>query len=260
MTSVGVVFRPQLPPDALRGVVEAAEVAGVDELWLWEDCFLEGGLTTSAAALAWSDRLQVGIGLLPVPLRNPAVTAMEIASLARMFPGRFWPGLGHGVQSWMGQVGGRADSPLTLLREHVAAVRSLLAGDTVTVHGRYVRLDAVTLDWPPDVVPPVLVGARGPRTVVASGEVGDGTILDASATVGDIGHVRAAVDAARVRVGRPGRHRLVVFQEVPSAEQTPATVAEIVARCAAAGSDAVALQGPEDDPDPARLVAALGRR
>ena len=94
---MGVVFRPQSPPEALRGVVEAADAAGVDELWLWEDCFLEGGLTTSAAALAWSERVHVGIGLLPVPLRNPAVTAMEIATLARMFPGRFWPGLGHGV-------------------------------------------------------------------------------------------------------------------------------------------------------------------
>jgi alkanesulfonate monooxygenase SsuD/methylene tetrahydromethanopterin reductase-like flavin-dependent oxidoreductase (luciferase family) len=202
----------------------------------------------------------VGIGLLPVPLRNPAVTAMEITSLARMFPGRFWPGLGHGVQSWMGQVGARAASPLTLLREHVAAVRSLLAGATVTVAGRYVHLDAVALDWPPDAVPPVLVGARGPQTVVVSGEVGDGTILDASATIDDIARVRGAVDTARAAVGRPGHHRLVVFQEVPSAEQVPDAVAALVARCAAAGADAVALQGPEDDPDPARLIAALARR
>jgi alkanesulfonate monooxygenase SsuD/methylene tetrahydromethanopterin reductase-like flavin-dependent oxidoreductase (luciferase family) len=40
--------------------------------------------------------LQVGVGLLPVPLRNPALAAMEIATVARLFPGRFRPGLGHG--------------------------------------------------------------------------------------------------------------------------------------------------------------------
>ena len=106
---VGVVFRPQLPPERLQEIVEAAEAAAVAELWLWEDCFLEGGLTTATAALAWSERLRVGVGLLPVALRNPAVVAMEIATLARLFPGRFVPGLGHGVLEWMGQVGVRAD-------------------------------------------------------------------------------------------------------------------------------------------------------
>ena len=73
-------------------------------------------------------------------LRNPAVVAMEIATLARLFPDRFVPGLGHGVLDWMGQVGARAESPMTLLREHTAVVRDLLHGrrvdvDDATVHG-----------------------------------------------------------------------------------------------------------------------------
>ena len=49
---VGVIFRPELPPEQLRGFVQAAEAAGLDDVWLWEDCFLEGGLTSAAAALA----------------------------------------------------------------------------------------------------------------------------------------------------------------------------------------------------------------
>jgi len=77
VTSTGVVFRPQCPPEELRAAVVAAEDAGVDELWLWEDCFLEGGLTTAAAALAWSERIFVGIGLLPVPFRNPALAHLS---------------------------------------------------------------------------------------------------------------------------------------------------------------------------------------
>src|SRR6201985_2766366 len=105
MTTLGAVFLPQLPPERLRDLVRAADDAGLEELWLWEDCFLEGGLTTAAAALAWSSRLRVGVGLLPVPLRNPALAAMEIATLARLWPGRFMPGLGHGVQDWMTQIG-----------------------------------------------------------------------------------------------------------------------------------------------------------
>ena len=83
-----------------------------------EDCFRESGIACAAAALAWTGRLRVGVGLLPVPLRNVALTAMELASLHRMFPDRVRVGVGHGEQTWMAQVGGRVESPLTLLREY----------------------------------------------------------------------------------------------------------------------------------------------
>src|SRR4051812_36993988 len=112
---LGVVFRPQLPPERLRSVAESAEAAGVAQLWLWEDSFFEGGIATASAALAWTSRLQVGVGLLPVPLRNPALAAMEIATVARMFPGRFLPGLGHGVLPWMAQAGAGGGSPRSAL-------------------------------------------------------------------------------------------------------------------------------------------------
>ena len=69
----------------------------------------------------------MGVGLLPVPLRNPALAAMEIATVARMFPGRFLPGLGHGVIPWMVQAGAAVASPITLLREYTVAARALLA-------------------------------------------------------------------------------------------------------------------------------------
>lgn len=165
MTALGAVFRPQLPPEKLRDVVRVADAAGLEELWLWEDCFLESGIATASAALAWSERLRVGIGLLPVPLRNVAVTAMETATLDRLFPGRFTLAVGHGVQDWMGQVGARAESPVTLLREYLDALRALLRGERVTTDGRYVKLDDVALDWPPPTAPEVLAGVTGPRSL-----------------------------------------------------------------------------------------------
>ena len=129
---VGVIFRPQLPPDKLRGFVNAAEAAGLDDVWLWEDCFLEGGLTSAAAALAWTTSVRVGLGLMPVPFRNAALAAIEIATLARVFPGRFVPAAGHGVTRWMDQAGVLVESPMTLLREWVTATRGLLHGQTTT--------------------------------------------------------------------------------------------------------------------------------
>src|ERR1039457_3428645 len=57
------------------------------------------------AARAWTASARIGLGLMPVPLRNPALAAMEVATLARMFPGRFVPAAGHGDLAWMDQVG-----------------------------------------------------------------------------------------------------------------------------------------------------------
>jgi alkanesulfonate monooxygenase SsuD/methylene tetrahydromethanopterin reductase-like flavin-dependent oxidoreductase (luciferase family) len=244
--TTGVVFRPQCPPEELRAAVDAAEAAGIDELWLWEDCFLEGGLTTAAAALAWSERITIGIGLLPVPFRNPALAAMELATLARLFPGRLTVALGHGVQDWMRQVGAAVDSPMTLLREHTTAVRALLSGETVDVRGRYVSLDRVTLDWPPAEPPTLLVGARGPKTVALAAEVSDGVLLD---TVADPDVVRRARDVV-------GDKRIAVYSPVQP-DLGREAVQDWVAELVSAGADSVILQGTDDHPDHGPLIAAL---
>ncbi|QEV21626.1 LLM class flavin-dependent oxidoreductase [Streptomyces alboniger] len=279
MTALGVVFRPQLPPERLRAMVRAADDAGLAELWLWEDCFLESGIASAAAALAWSERLHVGVGLLPVPLRNAALATMEAATLHRLFPGRVTLGVGHGVQDWMGQVGARAESPLTLLREHLGAMRALLAGERVTTEGRYVRLDGVALDWPPASAPAVYAGARGPRSVRLTGEAADGTILDASTTPEGVREARRLIDEGRRVAGRTDTaHPVVVYLHAatgPDAqarlraelardgrEGTPGLgvaggaddVAKGVRRLAEAGADTVVLQPTADEPDPEGFI------
>jgi alkanesulfonate monooxygenase SsuD/methylene tetrahydromethanopterin reductase-like flavin-dependent oxidoreductase (luciferase family) len=272
MVTLGAIFLPQLPPERLRAMVRAADEAGLEQLWFWEDCFLESGIASAAAALAWTERLTVGVGLLPVPLRNVALTAMEAATLHRLFPGRALLGVGHGVQSWMGQVGARVDSPLTLLREYVTALRALLGGETVTVDGQYVRLDKVALDWPPAAAPPVLAGGEGPRTLRLCGEVADGTILTAGVSPDGVRRARRLIDEGRAAGRRTGDHPVTVYllaatgpgaaeriaamrrahglsEDLGVAGDAPA-VADAVRRWADAGADTVVLQPTADDPDP----------
>ena len=124
-----------------------------------------------------SERIRVGIGILPVAARNVGFAAMDLATLAELFPGRLEIGLGHGIKGWMQQAGAWPASPLTLLREQIVTLRALLAGETVTLDGRYVQLDAVRIDSPPAVGPPIYAGVRGPRSLALAGEVADGTIL-----------------------------------------------------------------------------------
>ena len=191
---VGCVFRPQVAPERLAGTARAADDAGLDELWLWEDCFLAGGISAAAIALSNSSRLTVGVGVLPVPMRNVAATAMEIATLARAFPGRVRIGLGHGVLEWMGWIGARVDSPMTLMREHLTCLTALLDGERVTFDGRYVHLENVALDWPPDGGVEVLAGGVGPKTLRLTGELASGTVITGGTTPDGLrsalGHVR----------------------------------------------------------------------
>ncbi|MFE6625300.1 LLM class flavin-dependent oxidoreductase [Streptomyces sp. NPDC057740] len=282
MTGLGAVFRPQLAPERLRSVARLADSAGLEELWLWEDCFREGGISTAAAALAWTERVKVGVGLLPVPLRNAAITAMEAASLHRMFPGRPILAVGHGVQDWMGQVGARVESPVTLLREHLDALRALLSGERLTVEGRYVKLDDVALDWPPDEPVPVLAGATGPRSLRLAGEAADGTLLTASTSPDGVRRARQLIAEGQESAGRtPGTdtpHQVVVYLLTATGPDGPArlkaeleaeglgsvpdlgvagdagTVAKAVQRLADAGADTVVLQPTGDEPDPEAFV------
>jgi alkanesulfonate monooxygenase SsuD/methylene tetrahydromethanopterin reductase-like flavin-dependent oxidoreductase (luciferase family) len=212
MTRIGAIFNPYThSPDEFHDAVQAAEAAGVPELWVWEDCFRQSAFATVGAALAWTDRLKLGIGIAPMPLRNVATTAMEIATVERLFPRRLLPGVGHGVLPWMGQVGARAASPLTLMREYVPALRSLLAGEQVDIAGRYVTLDGVRLDYPPEAPPRVYAAAEGPKTLRLSGEVADGTVLDSGHTPTEIAASVAAIREARTAAGITDDPELVAY-------------------------------------------------
>lgn len=212
MRRIGAIFSPYPnPPEKLRAAVRAAEDSGLAELWIWEDCFRESAFAVAGAALAWTERLRIGIGISPMPLRNAAVTAMEIATIERLFPGRLLPGLGHGVQSWMTQVGARPASPLTLMGEYVPALRSLLAGERVSVVGRYVTLRDVALDWPPAAAPRVYAAAEGPKTLRLAGAVADGVVLDSRHTPAELAVAVAAVREGRAEAGRDGDPDVVAY-------------------------------------------------
>ncbi|MFJ4690056.1 LLM class flavin-dependent oxidoreductase [Streptomyces sp. NPDC088766] len=283
MTELGAIFRPQLPPERLRTIARLADATGLDELWVFEDCFREAGISAAAAALAWTERVRIGVGLLPVPLRNVAVTAMEAATLHRMFPGRVSLGIGHGVQDWMGQVGARPASPLTLLREYTLALRGLLNGERITTRGRYVTLDDVALDWPPPGGAEVLVGGIGPRTLRLSGEVADGTVLNEVFTPEGVREARRLVAEGRAAAGRDAApHKIVVYLFTATGEDAAARlqrelvatgvadvpglgvagdaaeVAERVRRYAEAGADTVVLLPTADEPDPEGFIRFVG--
>ncbi|MDJ1641617.1 LLM class flavin-dependent oxidoreductase [Streptomyces pakalii] len=215
--TVGVLLPRDLPADRVLPYARRAEELGFDAVWVVEDLGFRGGIAQAAAVLASTDRIRVGIGLLPAGARNVAFAALEIASLAQLFPGRIDVTVGHGMPHWMRSVGQWPRSPLTFLREYVDALRALLRGELVQVHGEYVRLDGVQLDRSalPDVVPDILAGVRGPKSLALSGEVADGTVL-AEPVAPE--YARAAL--GHIAADRP--HRLVAYN-IASVDGDPVT-------------------------------------
>jgi 5,10-methylenetetrahydromethanopterin reductase len=175
--ALGFCFDCRFPPALMTEFARRLDAGGVQQLWVVEDCFHTAGVSLAASALAFSDRLTVGLGILPAVARNPAVTAMEIATLCGLGPGRILPGIGHGVQEWMGQIGARTPSPVTTLAEVITAVRRLLRGERVSMDGRHVHFDGVRLERPPAPVPLVLAGVNGPKSLAMAGRVADGLVL-----------------------------------------------------------------------------------
>ncbi|MBN0038866.1 LLM class flavin-dependent oxidoreductase [Cellulosimicrobium cellulans] len=211
--ALGVILPRELPADRIVPFARRAEEVGLDEVWVVEDLTFHGGIAQAATVLAATQRLTVGIGILPAATRAPSTAAMEAATLAALHPGRLHLGLGHGMPAWMRQIGVWPASPLAMLEETTATVRALLHGQRVTASGRYVSVDDVALHAPPASPPPVLAGVRGPRSLEVSGRVADGTILDMPVTPEYLAVARAAIDAGRASAGdaAPREHRVVAF-------------------------------------------------
>lgn len=269
-----------LPPERLIPVSREAERLGLDDVWLVEDLGWASGVASAATVLASTDRVRVGIGLMPAPLRNAALLAMEVATLGRLHPGRFVAGLGHGVQDWMRQVGAAAPSPLTLLDETFGAVRELVSGRRLHLAGKAVSIDGVQLVHPPAAPVPLLAGVTGPKSLELAGRVADGVILVE-------GSGAEQIRDALARAGHPTRdYEVVVFchlfiaddpalverevgtvareffrreeRDFAIAAGTAAAAADVVRSLWASGASTVVLR-PIGDPEPqlAALVAAM---
>lgn len=175
----------QVPPDELLAAVLDAEAAGFSRV-LSSDHFSPWSRRQGESGFAWSwlgaalqaTGLSFGVVTAPGQRYHPAVTAQAAATLAEMFPGRFWMALGTGEFSNEHITG--APWPSKRLRnarlgECVEVIRSLLAGEQVD-HDGLVRVDRAQLWTLPDTAPPLFGAAVSAETAQWVGGWGDGLI------------------------------------------------------------------------------------
>lgn len=208
-----------LPAGHVIDFAQRAEQLGFHEVWVVEDLGYRGGIAQAAVALGCTTSIRIGVGILPAAARNVAFTAMEIATLEALHPGRLDVGIGHGVPDWMASLGIWPRKPLTFLDAYVQSLAALLRGEAVTLAD---GADPVALDPSalPPTVPPIVLGVRGPRSLAVSGRVADGTVLAEPSTPE---YVRAALGS----IAAQHPHRLVAYNLAAVDDDPAAAVATV---------------------------------
>ncbi len=167
-------------------LVLAAEKLGYDSVWAAE-AWGSDAVTVLAYVAARTNTIKVGSGILQMPARTPAMTAMTAATLSDLSSGRFLLGLGLSgpqvVEGWHGQPYGK---PLGKTREYVAIVRRALARTAPLVHAGehyqipYTGPGSTGLGKPLKLMTrpahpiPIYIAALGPKNVALTAEIADG--------------------------------------------------------------------------------------
>ena len=186
---------------------EAAEL-GYAQVWTPEGAGVDA---FQLCAMRWQDSreivpegLRTGISVSPVAYRTPMGFAMSAGTLGAMTRGRFILGIGSGgiyradVRTAMGI---RTPSTLAAMRDYLAVIRGLLAGETVEYEGPAITARGLHLAIDPPPRTPVYLGALGPRMLELAGEAADGVCLN-WCTVQQVTAARQRVDAAARQAGR----------------------------------------------------------
>lgn len=159
-----------------------AEARGFDAVWQAESRLVRDAIVPMAAYAAVTERIKVGSGVINNWTRNAAVIAATFSTLDDLGPGRILCGIGAWWEPLASKVGVERRKPLKAMREVVETVRLLLAMETVTVQGEFVRLNDVEIDIvhgdrsPKDV--PMYIGATGDQMLELGGEIADGVLLN----------------------------------------------------------------------------------
>jgi len=192
----------QFTPTELLQYCEQAEANGFDSV-MASDHFHPWTPQQGQSAFVWAwmgalgERTgqRFGTGVTPPGFRyHPAIIAQAAATLAAMYPGRFWLGLGAGEalnEHIVGEYWPEAPARLERLSESIEVIGKLFSGKVVKYNGKHIKLESAKLYTRPETPPPVYVATSGPIQAERTGRTCDGII-----TVG------AAADKIRMLLDR----------------------------------------------------------
>lgn len=176
---VGLLNRAGASADDPLALAQWADEQGYESFWLTDGGGRMDAITLAAAVAVKTRRIQIGLGVVPVFTRPPAIFATSALALSRLAPERILFGLGSShpgmVHDWYGQP---FEKTLTRVRETVQLLRPMLAGERVDFDGETLFSHGFRLAAPVEGHVPLYIAALRPKMLELAGEVADGVVLN----------------------------------------------------------------------------------
>jgi coenzyme F420-dependent glucose-6-phosphate dehydrogenase len=204
-----VCAHEQFPPDDLIRQAIEAEAAGFDGIgcsdhlqpW-WEPGESGHAWVWLGAVGQATTRVPIGTAVTPPgPRYHPVMIAQAWATLAILFPGRPYLGVGSGEslnESPLGAPWPPVGEQIERMEEGLELIRRLWNGERITHEGSHFKTDEALIHSLPETAPPIYVSAFGPEAAAVAGRQADGlwTLADPEQAPEVIDAYRAAADDA----------------------------------------------------------------
>ncbi|GAA2244455.1 TIGR03557 family F420-dependent LLM class oxidoreductase [Herbiconiux moechotypicola] len=188
------------------------------------------------SALGERTRGDIGPGFSTPGYRwHPAMVAQASATLAAMYPGRHWLGIGSGEALDEHVAGGywpEAPERINRMFDAIDVINKLfsasLSGKDVKHSGPFFKLESSRLWTMPETAPPILVATAGPVTAKRAGRTVDG-LITAGAPLDKIAGLFSRFDDGAREVGKdPSRMPKVLQLHLSWAETDEEAMANAV--------------------------------
>ena len=199
---IGAYFDGFAHGGGMVGSAKAAEQAGLSSLWFAQHMGYREAYISAAFAAVGTNRIKLIPTAVTPYLSPPMSAAMSIATLAELAPGRVELAVSIGNLLNLAESGFVPEKPVAVLREYVAALRALLAGETVHSKGVLHSLKGAHMEFLKGVEIPIHIASTGPRMLELAGKLGDGALLSAGLSMPSL---QECLDHVGIGLQRSGR-------------------------------------------------------
>jgi 5,10-methylenetetrahydromethanopterin reductase len=245
--------------------VKLAESKDIDYAWITNHYNNRHCYPTLAMIAANTDSIKMGPGIMNTFTDTPAAIASFMCTLDEISDGRAVLGIGPGDLSTLPKLAIAGGKPVARLREGVTQIRRLCSGEEIKKTGEMeffdydgAKLTGVQLPGKKGI--PVYIGAQGPKMLELAGEMGEGSLINAS-NPKDFEIAIPIIKKAQEAAGRK-KHDVGAYtaMSIDQNEKKARNAAKIVAAFIAAGSPPALLQRHGLDlNNVAKIKDALGR-
>lgn len=210
----GIALQTDKQPGDYARLARLAEAGQIDVISVFGDLLHQPPIVALLEMAHATERVRLGAACWNPYTLHPYEIAGQLAALDAASGGRAYVGLTRG--SWLDTLGLVPERPVTRLREAVSLIRALLTGDVGGSPGAVFPLapGAALRYAVPGRMPPLLIGAWGPRMLALAGEIADEIKIGGSANPDLVPVVRDRLRPGCVRAGRALDDVRIVFGAV----------------------------------------------